>query len=32
MRDDTKETIIQLLTLAAVVLASVLTKRDPRLP
>jgi hypothetical protein len=32
MRDDTKETIVQLLTLATVVLVSLLTKRDIRLP
>lgn len=32
MRNDTKETIVQLLTLAVVVLASLLTKRGPRLP
>ena len=32
MRDDTKETIVQILTVAAVVLASLLTKRDIRLP
>lgn len=32
MRNDTKETIVQLLTLAAVVLAGLLTKRDMRLP
>jgi hypothetical protein len=32
MRDGTKETIVQLLTLAVVVLAGLLTKRDMRLP
>ncbi len=32
MRDDTKETIVQLVTLAAVILVSLLTKRDIRFP
>jgi|LNAP01.1.fsa_nt_gb hypothetical protein len=32
MRDDTKETIVQLVTLAAVILVGLLTKRDIRLP
>lgn len=32
MRDDTKETIVQLVTLATIVLVSLLTKRDIRLP
>jgi hypothetical protein len=32
MRDDTKETIVQLVTLAAVILLSLLTKRDFRIP
>lgn len=32
MRDDTKETIVHLLTLAAAVLVSLLTKRDKRFP
>jgi|GEM_PF-2873704 hypothetical protein len=32
MHDDTKETIIQLVTLAAVVVVSLLTRRDMRIP
>lgn len=32
MRDDTRETIVQLLTLAVVVLTGLLKKRGPRLP
>ncbi len=32
MRDDTKETIVQLVMLAAVILVSLLTKRDIRTP
>ncbi|ALJ27398.1 hypothetical protein AOT14_09820 [Stenotrophomonas acidaminiphila] len=32
MHDDTKETIVQLVTLAAVVVVSLLTRRDMRIP
>lgn len=32
MRDDTRETIVQLLTWATVVLVGLLTKRNTRLP
>lgn len=32
MQDDTKETIIQLVTMAAVVVLSLLTRRDMRIP
>jgi len=32
MRDDTKEAIVQLVTLAAVILVSLLKKRDIRIP
>ncbi len=32
MHDDTKETIIQLVTMAAVVVLSLLTRREMRIP
>ena len=32
MQDDTQETLVQLVTLAAVVVVSLLTRRDMRIP